>query len=170
MCLIPACYPPVKVKGVYAGTLLRKVGNGLLYDFGQKIPASLPCVCGGKARQYRCGSRRWRSWDVNGNPWKTVEAWCCYTLKGGEAEEWRPKFTYNAGRYAFIEPEQGDSLPEILGVTGYFTTNSAAHTGRFSWLRSALRGDSPDLVVRAIESNLHHVHTDCPTIERLGWQ
>jgi hypothetical protein len=26
-----------------------------------------------------------------------------------------------------------------------------------------------DLVLRAIESNLNHVHTDCPTFEKLGW-
>ena len=166
--LVPACYPPVKVKGVYAGTLLRKVGNGFLYDFGQNMSGLFAVRVRGQAGQ-TVRITPVEKLDVNGNPWKTVEAWCCYTLKGGEAEGWRPKFTYNAGRYAFIEPEQGDSLPEILGVTGYFTTNSAADTGRFSCSDPRFE-EIHDLVVRAIESNLHHIHTDCPTIERLGWQ
>lgn len=72
--------------------------------------------------------------DALGNPWRATESWCCYTLKGGQEERWKPKFTYGAGRYLQIalDPESRvQSMPEAMGVPGYFISSSAKDAGSF---------------------------------------
>lgn len=167
--LVPMCYPAVKMKSVYAGEKIAEFDDGsLLYDLKQNMSGLFEIKVKGE-RGTKIRLIPVEKLDAKGNPWRTVESWCCYTLKGGERESWKPKFTYCAGRYLHIMPENGEKLPEIQEVNGYFITSSSEDTGFFS-CSDVRYMQIHDLVLRAIESNLNHVHTDCPTIERLGWQ
>lgn len=170
--LIPMSYPPVKVKAVYEGVLVKKLPDGgLLYDFGQNMSGLFEVTVRGQ-RGTKINLYPLEKVNAAGDPWKTVDSWCSYVLSGSGEECWRPKFTYEAGRYLLITPaadSEDKNLPEIISVRGYFITSSAKDAGEFSCSDHRYM-QIHDLVVRAIESNMNHVHTDCPTIERLGWQ
>lgn len=164
-----SCYPPVKVKDIYVGKKIKTYEDGsVLYDVGQNMSGLFEIkIKGDRGSKIRIIPVE--KLDAKGNPWKTVETWCRYTLKGGVLENWKPKFTYGAGRYVYIILEKGSRFPEIQEVNGYFVTSSAEDTGKFSCSDFRYM-QIHNLVKKAVESNLNHVHTDCPTIERLGWQ
>lgn len=170
--LIPMQYPPVKIIDTYEGIFRGVCGDGgRLYDLGQNMSGLFEVAVRGE-RGTKLRIMPVEKLDASGNPWKTTESWCCYTLKGGGTERWRPKFTYGAGRYLVISAvseEKEQALPEILSVSGHFISSAARNTGSF-YCSDHRYMQIHDLVKRAVESNLNHVHTDCPTIEKLGWQ
>lgn len=170
--LVPMLYPPVKIKNVYQGVLIKQLeSGGLLFDVGQNMSGLFEVQLCGK-RGTRLKMLAVEKLDAKGNPWRTTDAWCTYTLSGAGKESWMPKFTYQAGRYLELtvdEESEVKEMPEILEVSGHFVTTSAKETGKF-FCSDYRCMQIHDLVLRAVESNLHHVHTDCPTIERLGWQ
>lgn len=170
--LVPMRYPPVKVIKSYQGILVKKLEDGgLLYDLGQNMSGLFEISVKGK-RGTKIRIIPVEKVDVHGNPWRTTDAWCCYTLGGNDIEKWCPRFTYGAGRYVelCVDPgSRGKKMPEIVEVCGHFISSSARDTGSF-YCSDHRYMQIHDLVLHAIESNLNHVHTDCPTIERLGWQ
>lgn len=170
--LIPMGYPPVKVKAVYEGVLAKELPAGdLLYDFGQNMSGLFEVTVKG-CRGTKINLYPVEKVNADGDSWKTVDSWCSYILSGNGEECWKPKFTYEAGRYLLItlsSDSENKNFPEIINVRGYFITGSAKDVGEFSCSDHRYM-QIHDLVVRAIESNMNHVHTDCPTIERLGWQ
>lgn len=101
-----------------------------------------------------------------------------YTLRGSaDAETWRPRFSYYGFRYLQVEAAAGNdegagaagaSPPEVLGVEGQFVHSSARVVGRFS-SSDPLVNRIHNLILRAVESNLQSVITDCPHREKLGW-
>ncbi len=170
--LLSMGYPPVIVKKKYRGIRVNEFPDGsVLYDLHQNMAGLFEIAVSGK-RGTKLEIIPVEKLDEKGYPQRTVESWSTYILKGAPEETWRPRFTYGAGRYIQIktaEESEEKSMPEILRVCGYFVTSSAEDAGRFSC--SDFRYMKiHDLVLRAVESNLNHVHTDCPTIERLGWQ
>ena len=170
--LIPMLYPPVRVKKVYQGIFLKELQDGSrLYDLGQNMSGLFEIAVSGK-RGTKVTIFPVEKLDILGRPWKTVDSWCCYTLKGEGVEKWKPKFTYGAGRYVSVAVDsqsKEQDFPKIYGITGYFITSSARDISTF-YCSDYRYMQIHDLVLRAIESNLNHVHTDCPTIEKLGWQ
>src|SRR5690625_25367 len=104
---------------------------------------------------------------------KTTETWMNYILKGDpNGEVWRPKFSYTGARWVQIEWATRDPVdqtkPLIKDVKGYFITSSVDDIGKFSTSDHRYK-EIHTLVKKASESNLNHVHSDCPTIEKLGW-
>jgi hypothetical protein len=104
-----------------------------------------------------------------GAPVKTVETWSVYTMSGKGRETWKPSFSYSGGRWLLVEGEAGGSeKSRILGSRAYRISSASPDTGAFHCsderYNSIFR-----LILNAIESNLNHVHTDCPQIEKLGW-
>ena len=171
--LVPMLYPPVKVKKIYSGKIIKRYGEtGILYDLGQNMSGLFELSVLGEAGQ-KIRITPVEKLDAEGNPWKTIECWCHYILNGsGKIESWKPKFTYGAGRYLLLEGIENDEvikLPNILYVRGHFITSSAESTGEF-YCSDHRCNQIHDLIIKAVESNLNHVHTDCPTIEKLGWQ
>lgn len=170
--LIPMLYPPVKIKRGYQAKFKRELEDGSrLYDLGQNMSGLFEIKVRGK-RGTKIRIFPTEKLDIRENPWKTVDSWCCYTLKGGGTERWRQKFTYCAGRYIRIMLDAESEIkeyPEICGITGFFITSSAKDRGEF-YCSDYRYMQIHDLVLRAVESNMNHLHTDCPTIERLGWQ
>jgi len=97
-----------------------------------------------------------------------------YTLKGGQAESWQPRFTYYGFRYLQLdgavpagEPNP-DNLPVVTKLEGLHTRNAAERTGKFTTSNVLFRRIDT-LIDWAIQSNLASVFTDCPHREKLGW-
>ncbi len=94
-----------------------------------------------------------------------------YTLRGGAAETWHPRFSYYSFRYVqvTVTPAQpGAALPRVLQLAGEFVHDRVTVAGRFhssdmlyNWIHT--------LIDRAVLSNLASVLTDCPSREKLGW-
>ena len=97
-----------------------------------------------------------------------------YTLKGGGAEIWQPRFSYYGFRYLQVEgavpegePNPGQ-LPVIAGLKGLHTRNAAERVGKFTCSNELFRR-TDTLIDWAIQSNMASVFTDCPHREKLGW-
>lgn len=170
--LIPALYPPVKISRSYQAVFVKELEDGSrLFDLGQNMSGLFEIRVRGK-RGTKIRIFPTEKLDIHGNPWESMDSWCCYTLKGEGVESWKQKFTYCAGRYIRIMVDiesEVKEYPEICGIAGYFITSAARDTGKF-YCSDYRYMQIHDLVLRAVESNLNHLHTDCPTIERLGWQ
>ena len=85
-------------------------------------------------------------------------------MSGGE-DVFEQKFSVNGARWYKIE---GATFEQILEFKSFFTTSSAEDTGKFH-CSDENYNKIYHLILKAIESNLNHLHTDCPTIEKLGW-
>jgi hypothetical protein len=86
-----------------------------------------------------------------------------YTLKGGDAETWHPRFSYYGFRYVQVE---GDA--EVTDLQGQFIHSSAPQAGEFI-CSNTLFNRIHKLISAAVLSNLQSVVTDCPHREKLGW-
>lgn len=170
---VPLLYPPVRVKEIYNGKRIKEYTNtGVLYDFGQNMSALFEiCIRGERGQVVKLTPVE--KLDKYGDPQRTTDSWSYYTIgTSNKAETWKSKFTYGAGRYLLIELydyEKSSSLPIIEYVRGHFITSSAKDSSCFYSSDTRLN-QVHDMIIKSIESNLNHVHTDCPTIERLGWQ
>ena len=97
-----------------------------------------------------------------------------YTLKGGEAETWQPRFTYYGQRYIMVAgavpagEDNPQGLPVISELTGLHTCTASAEVGRFE-CGDTLFNQIHKLIDWAIRSNSASVFTDCPHREKLGW-
>ncbi len=87
-----------------------------------------------------------------------------YTLKGGNGEDWTPRFTYYGFRYAQVE----GAAPADLDLRLLHTRNSSPAVGSFACSKE-LFNRAFTLIEWAIRSNLASVPTDCPHREKLGW-
>ena len=91
-----------------------------------------------------------------------------YTLRGGGAEEWEPRFTFHGFRYAEVDGWPGELEP------GDVDGRRAAHRhGAHRLVRAAptpLLNQLHENVVWGMRGNFLDVPTDCPQRdERLGW-
>ena len=75
------------------------------------------------------------------------------------------KFSVNGVQWYKIE---GAEYEQIIEFKAYFTTSSAEDVGYFHCSDERIN-KIYTLILKTIESNLNHSHTDCPTIEKLGW-
>jgi alpha-L-rhamnosidase len=94
-----------------------------------------------------------------------------YILKGGQDEQWSPRFTYYGFRYLQVQciPKQdGGKLPVINKLEGLHIRNAANDAGEFV-SSSNLFNQVNKLIQWAIKSNMVSVLTDCPHREKLGW-
>lgn len=172
--LMPAMHPPVIEKKRYMATGYHRISeNSYLYDLGQNMSGMFEvCVKGKPGDRIKVTPVEKLTNDGNAHP--TVNTFSRYILKGGKPECFCPKFCYASGRWLLIEgacpaDQTKNELPVILGVSGRFITSAAKDCGEFH--ASDQRYDQIIQIIKtAIESNLNHVHTDCPSIEKLGWQ
>lgn len=171
--LTPMLYPPVIVKKIYETQQITEEGkNCYVFDLGQNMSGQFEIHVKGKKGQ-KIKITPVEKINTEGNCEKTTETWCYYILSGSrDTEIWRPKFSYAAGRWVMVEgvtrEHDNVSLPCIIDVKGYFVTSSAEDTGTFSCSDNRYE-QIHNLVKMAVESNLNHIHTDCPSIEKLGW-
>ena len=88
-----------------------------------------------------------------------------YTAAGGGEEWFEPAFVYHGMRYCEI---RGLRQAALRTVECRVIRADVAPVGQFS-ASPALPGRIHDLIVRAADSNLMSVITDCPHREKLGW-
>ncbi len=158
--LMPIDYPPIIVKRIYEG---KHLGGGL-YDLGQNMSGLFEIRAKGKAGDI-IKVTPYEKLGKDGSPERTVDTWSIYNLSEGECV-FCPRFSYAGGRYITVEALSGS--PEILSVRGKFITSGSRDVGYFRCSDDRLNKIF-DIIKAAIESNLNHCHTDCPTIEKLGW-
>jgi alpha-L-rhamnosidase len=97
-----------------------------------------------------------------------------YTLKGGGDETWRPRFSYYGFRYIQVEGavRNGDKnpgqLPVLKDIKSCFVYNSAPQTSTFT-CSNDIFNNAHRLILKAVESNMQAVFTDCPHREKLAW-
>jgi alpha-L-rhamnosidase len=95
-----------------------------------------------------------------------------YTLKGGGAEEWHPRFSYWGFRYVQVEgatrSPSSDGKPLLVSLEGQFLHDDPPVDGSFVTSK-ALFNQIHHLINAAILSNMMSVLTDCPHREKLGW-
>ncbi len=91
--------------------------------------------------------------------------WYTYTLKGGAAEAWTPRFSYYGFRYVQVEAPAGVA---VESVTGEFIHAAAPVVGEFSCSKP-LFNRIHALILAAVRSNMQSVLSDCPHREKLGW-
>ncbi len=90
-----------------------------------------------------------------------------YTLRGGGAETWEPRFTYRGFRYAELTGLPTAPTPET--ITAFMVHSDAPETGAFRSSNETLNAIQHNLLW-GLKGNLHSVPTDCPQRdERLGW-
>jgi alpha-L-rhamnosidase len=177
--LVPQTAPPVKVMRRFPAVASAEPKPGVVvYDLGQNMSgwpglsvrgpsgATVKLVPGELLGPDGLVSQRSSGTPVSFS----------YTLRGGgEAETWRPRFSYYGFRYVQVEGvvtagagADGASRPVVLGLEGQFVHSSARVVGRFA-SSDPLVNRIHNLILRAVESNLQSVVTDCPHREKLGW-
>lgn len=102
--------------------------------------------------------------SVNGDIEQTVDTYSILTLSGRE-DIFEQKFSLNGSRWYKIE---GAEYEQIIEFKSYFTTSSADDCGYFKCSDNRIN-KIYNIILKAVESNINHLHTDCPTIEKLGW-
>jgi hypothetical protein len=168
---------PLRVMETLAPVSVRPAGPGaVLYDFGQNASGIVLLTVRGASGQVvtltpaeLVTPEGLPNQKASGEPYRWT-----YTLRGGGAESWAPRFTYYGFRYVRVEGAlpagTGGSadLPRIVSIEMAHTRNSAPAVGLFE-TSSPLLGRIDRLIRWAIRSNLASVVTDCPHREKLGW-
>lgn len=159
--IIPITYPPVVHRYKYNVKSVDK--ERMIFDFGQNMTSQFYMKIKGK-----CGQKikviPAEKLDKNGDIIQTVNTYSILTLSGG-IDEFNQRFSLNGARWYKIE---GAEYNQIIAFISYFTTTSANQTGYFKCSDDRYN-KIYNIILKAIESNLNHLHTDCPTIEKQGW-
>lgn len=173
--LVAQNQPPVTVKHIYETLSVTEPLPGVyVFDLGQNMAGMFEIYVSGPA-----GSKvtikpgeLMREDGTVATPWDIV-TYSEFTLAGtGEMEVWKPDFSYYGARWVQIEGCTRDAAdkrkPYIHDVKGHFITSASKDTGSLN--TDDVRIDKlACIITKAIESNLQSVHSDCPTIEKLGW-
>lgn len=158
---IPCNYPPATRKYCYEPQNVDR--ERMIFDFGQNMSSQFYLKIRGN-----CGQRikliPAEKLSKDGNIEQTVDTYSLLTLKDGE-NVFEQRFSLNGARWYKIE---GAEYGQIEEFKSYFVTSAAEDCGCFHCSDRRLN-QIYTLIQKAIESNLNHSHTDCPTIEKLGW-
>lgn len=153
----------VKVTEPKAGTWVFDLGTNISGQFGLTVKGAA-----GAKVTLRPGEKL----KADGTVDPTTDSYLVYTLKGGGEETWMPRFSWYGSRWIQVEGATRDAartdLPAILAARGDYMYSAADSVGAFragDARYEAIHG----LILGAIRSNLQHVLTDCPTVEKLGW-
>lgn len=175
--LVPQTAPPVKVMKRFPAVGVAEPKPGVfVYDLGQNMsgwPALSVRGRSGATVRLVPGELLGPDGLVSQRSSGTPVSFS-YTLRGGEDETWRPRFSYYGFRYVQVEGgvpatrADGASGPVVLGLEGHFVHSSARLAGRFS-SSDPFINRVHGFILRAVESNLQSVITDCPHREKLGW-
>ena len=166
---------PVRVTNTITSVAETNPEKGVyLFDLGQNMAGWWRIEVAGKAGQ----TIRVRSAEtLNGAPPKNLEAndrltenrryggiWTDYTLKGGETENYEPRFFYTGFRYIEVTTDDRENL-KSLKVEGRVVRSDLAHNGTWS-SSNILLNKIHKAGVWAQMSNLVGYPTDCPHREK----
>ena len=89
-----------------------------------------------------------------------------YTAAGTGVETWAPSFKYHGFRYIHVHCDSG--IPQDLSLTIQEVRSDLDVMGGFSCSDETVNRIQ-DITLRADRTNFHHMQTDCPSREKLGW-
>ena len=159
--VIPLDYPPVIHKYSYKPKSVDK--GRMIFDFGQNMSSQFYLKIKGKRGQ-KIKLIPAEKLSADGDIEQTVNTYSILTLSGNE-DIFEQRFSVNGARWYKIE---GTKYEQIIEFVSYFATSSAEDCGYFKCSDERLN-KIYTIILKAIESNINHSHTDCPTIEKLGW-
>jgi alpha-L-rhamnosidase len=168
--LVAPAGPPVRrTQVIQPFAITRSPSGRTLVDFGQNLVGRLRFTVTGPAGQ----TVTWRHAEVleNGElgtrPLRLARATDAYTLRGGAAETWEPRFTFHGFRYAEVVGWPGEL--KLTDVEAIVLHSDLERTGWFE-CSDALVNQLHENVVWSMRGNFLDVPTDCPQRdERLGW-
>lgn len=159
--IIPVNYAPPVRKYCYKGECVDS--ERMIYDFGQNMSSQFKITIKGRLGQ-KIRLIPAEKLGADGDIQQTVNTYSELILSGG-TDVFEQRFSVNGARWYKLE---GAEDCEIIEFLSYFVTTSAEDVGHFKCsderYNSIFR-----IILKAMESNLNHLHTDCPTIEKLGW-
>lgn len=98
---------------------------------------------------------------------RSAKALDTYTLKGGGAEDWHPRFTYHGFR--FVEVTGYPGTPDLSSIQGQVVHDSLDQTSNFV-SSDAMLNSIHQNIFWGIRGNYRSIPTDCPQRdERQGW-
>ena len=168
---------PLKVHETFSPAKTSRIKEGIyVFDLGQNA-SGIPqiTVRGKKGDTVRIIPAELLREDGTANQKATGSpVYFDYVLKGEGVETWQPRFSYYGFRYLQVEGSvlpsaaNPERLPELMGIKGLHTRNSARRVGSFTSSHHLFNRTST-LIDWAIKSNMASVLTDCPHREKLGW-
>lgn len=162
---------PIRVVDTLRPTHVAEVRPGIfVFDLGRNIAGWARLrVRGprGTTLLLRFAESLYPDGTVNPENLRAARSEDVYILKGGDVEEWEPRFTYHGFRYVQVEGWPGTPLPDDLD--GRVVRSDVAERGAFDCDQGLIL--AIHTAVRRTEAgNLHGIPTDCPQRdERLGW-
>ncbi len=160
--------PPVRVQETVTAKSRTEVAPGVwLYDLGRNL-AGRPVItvrgAAGETARSRpassCDDGRVTQAEIGG------PVYFRYTAATGGAETWRPRFMYYGFRY--LEVSGLSEPPAVADVRAEVLRADNERTGTIDSSDATLNA-TYEMVLRAVESNMFSVLTDCPHREKLGW-
>lgn len=169
--LSSATTPPIRrIRLHHARRILNPRPGVYVFDFGQNFSGWARLrVCGERGREVRLRYAELLNDDgtLNTAPNRAAKSTDIYVLRGGETEEYEPRFTYHGFRYVEVTGYPG--APSLDSITGVEVHTDVQPAGGFS-CSNELLNEIHRIIIWSILSNLMSVPTDCPQRdERLGW-
>ena len=157
----------VKEHEKFAPVSCKKLGNALIYDFGQNFAGVVRLTVTGKRGQkitIRHSEVLNPDGTLNTAFLRTAKATATYICKEGR-QTWSPRLTYMGFRYISVEGVR----EEDVQVTGVMLYSDIQQTGSFRCSNEMLNRLQEN-IVRSAKSNFMDIPTDCPQRdERMGW-
>ena len=158
-----------------AQRIIKRSSRSFLYDLGQNASGIAAITVSGKpGAVVRITPAELMQGDSANQKATGKPYYWEYTLKGKEAENWQPGFTYYGFRYLQLDgavpagDPNPDNLPVVTKLEGLHTRSAMERVGKFTTSNVLFRRIDT-LIDWAIQSNLASVFTDCPHREKLGW-
>ena len=168
--LVAPIGPPVRRTEVIAPVAITRSPAGrTLVDFGQNLVGRLRLTVRGAPGQTITlrHAEVLEHGELGTRPLRFAEATDRYTLRGGGAETWEPRFTFHGFRYAEVAGWPGElRIDDLCAVVCH---SDMERTGWFA-CSDALVNRLHENVVWGMRGNFLDIPTDCPQRdERLGW-
>ncbi|RYY54526.1 MAG: hypothetical protein EOO09_13995 [Chitinophagaceae bacterium] len=162
---------PIKVVESFKPVSVKEVLPGVyVFDAGQNMAGWAKIrVKGTKGEKItmKFSETLYENGTVNQENLRTAFATDTYIMKGGDTEEWEPRFTYHGFRYFQVEGLK--TKPSLNDYTVRRVRSDVEPAGKFNCSNDLLNRIN-QMVARTEASNLHSIPTDCPQRdERMGW-
>lgn len=158
---------PVTRREKFLPVSVSKLGDEIIYDFGQNFAGVVEIELKGRAGQVvtvRHAEILNKDGTLNTTFLRTAQATATYICKDGN-QTYSPAFTYMGFRYASVK---GVDEKDIK-ICAYALYSSVAQNGSFTCSNGLLNKLNQNIVWSA-KSNFVDIPTDCPQRdERMGW-
>lgn len=166
--------PPVRcTEELLPVAVLDTPSGGYVLDFGQNFAGRVRFTVEGERGDTVVlrTSEVMQDGEIYTRPLRAAKSTDSYTLRGGGAETWEPRFTVHGFRYADIAGWPGDLRADVAAgkIVGRVYHSDMERTGWFESSDTSVNR-LHDNVVWGMRGNFVDLPTDCPQRdERLGW-